>query len=68
MAGALAVVSLAAFAAILIARAAKADVSTGFWPAVVTLPLIALPLVIVLIVAFVIVSVVRRTREARDAG
>lgn len=39
--------------------------SSGIWPTITLLPEIAFPIAIILVIAYVIVSVVRRTREAR---
>jgi hypothetical protein len=58
--------SILAIIAVIVAGFAQVDVSEGIWPAVVVLPLIGLALAFALIVAFLIVSVVRRRRLARD--
>ncbi|ROS59236.1 hypothetical protein EDF38_2080 [Frigoribacterium sp. PhB160] len=41
------------------------DYTAGAWPVVTVLPLIGLPVAILLIIAFVVVTVVRRGRESR---
>lgn len=41
------------------------DRTTGIWPAVTVLPVIAFPIGIFLVIAYVVVSVVRRGRETR---
>lgn len=61
-------ISIIAIVAIFIGRASSVDFSSGAWPAVAVLPLIALPLVIVLLIVFLVISVTRRSRLARDAG
>jgi uncharacterized membrane protein len=66
--GSVAGVSIIAIVAIFIGRAANVDFTGGAWPAAAVLPLIGLPLVIILLVVFVIISVTRRGRLARDAG
>lgn len=58
--------SILAIIAVIVAGFARVDVSEGIWPAVVVLPLIGLALAFALIVVFLIVSVVRRRRLARD--
>jgi putative flippase GtrA len=40
--------------------------SGGIWPAITLLPEIAFPIAIILVIAYVIVSVIRRARETRD--
>lgn len=59
--------SVVAIVGVLIAGAARVDVSQLPWPAVITLPLVGFPVGILLILAFFITSAVRRSREARDA-
>jgi uncharacterized membrane protein YdjX (TVP38/TMEM64 family) len=61
-------ISIIAIVAIFIGRAVNADFTGGVWPAVAVLPLISLPLVIVLLIVFLIISTRRRARLARDAG
>jgi len=64
------VISIAAFLAIIIGTAtgmAGADFATGVWPAVFVAPFFGLPFAIVLLVALVIVSAKRRSREAAEA-
>ncbi|MCU1529075.1 MAG: hypothetical protein JWP75_2838 [Frondihabitans sp.] len=39
--------------------------SAGIWPTITLLPEIAFPIAIILVIAYVIVSVIRRSREAR---
>lgn len=60
--------SVLAIIAVLIGSAAGADPRTPPWPTIITLPLIAFPLGILLILAFVVTSAVRRGREARRGG
>lgn len=59
-------VSVIAIVATLIASAAGAAMTEGLWPAVAFTGYVGLPLAFVLIVVFLIVSTVRRTRLARD--
>jgi hypothetical protein len=59
--------SLLAIAAVLIASASQLDLSGGVWPAVAVLPAIGLPIALVLIIVFAIVSIVRRRRLANDS-
>jgi hypothetical protein len=62
----LAVVSIGCFFAIMIARpAGVTDFSQGIWPIIAVLPLIALPLAFLLILALLIMTFVRRARANR---
>jgi hypothetical protein len=61
-------VSVIAIVATFIGRAASVDFSAGAWPAALVLPLIGLPIVVILLIVFLIMSVTRRARLARDAG
>jgi len=61
-------ISIIAIVAVFIGRAANADFTNGAWPAVATLPLIGLPLTLVTLIVFMIITTVRRNRLARDAG
>lgn len=57
------VVSIVCFFVVLAARPlGVTDFTAGVWPAVVVLPLIALPVAFLLIVALLIMSFVRRAR------
>jgi uncharacterized membrane protein len=58
--------SVVAIAITFVGGFAHADVTGGVWPVIRILPLIGLLLALVLIVAFLVVSVVRRRRLARD--
>jgi len=61
--------SILAFVAIIVGTAAGVtDFGTGAWPVVFVLPLVGLPIGLVLIIVLIIVSGLRRGREARDAG
>jgi hypothetical protein len=60
--------SLLAIVALFIAGAAGVVTNTGIWPSVVVLPLIGLPIGLLLIVVFLIISTMRRRRLAQDAG
>ncbi len=62
----LAVVSIGCFFAIIIARpAGVTDFSEGIWPIVAVLPLIALPIAFLMILALLIMTFVRRARANR---
>jgi hypothetical protein len=54
--------------AIIIGAGTGIDASTGIWPAITILPIIGLPAAIVLIIALVASSAVRRARAARDGN
>ncbi len=61
--------SIIAFLAVIIGTAAGVtDFSGGVWPVAIVLPAIGLPLGLALVIALIIVSGVRRGREARDAS
>ncbi len=57
-----------AIAATLIGSSSGTDMSTGVWPAVLGVGYFGLPLAFLLILTFIIVTVVRRRRIARDGG
>ena len=60
--------SLLAFLAVIIATAAGVtDFSAGVWPVAIVLPAIGLPLGLLLVIALLVISGVRRGREAKDA-
>jgi hypothetical protein len=62
--------SILAFLAIIIGTGVglkAADFSAGIWPVVFVLPLVGLPVGLVLLIALVIISGIRRGREAKDA-
>jgi hypothetical protein len=62
----LAVVSIGCFLAIIIARpAGVTDFTEGIWPIVSVLPLIALPIAFLMILALLIMTFVRRARANR---
>ena len=61
-------ISIIAIVAVFIGRASNADFTIGAWPAIATLPLIGLPLTLVALIVFMIMTTVRRNRLARDAG
>lgn len=60
--------SVLAMLAAVIAAFARIDVNQGVWPVILVLPLVGLPLAFALLIAFLVVSVVRRRRLARDGG
>jgi hypothetical protein len=55
-----------AIVALLVARAAAADLGSGAWPVVAILPLIGLPVALVLAIALILLMSTRRRRL--DAG
>ncbi|HEX7835368.1 MAG TPA: hypothetical protein VF479_07860 [Pseudolysinimonas sp.] len=60
--------SLLAIIAILIVSLLGGDTSQGLWLTVSVFPALGLPIALVLIIVFAVVSVVRRNRIARDGG
>lgn len=60
--------SVLAIVAILSATLTKVDISEGPWRLIAAFPTLGLPIALVLIIVFAAVSVVRRTRIARDGG
>ena len=61
--------SIISFLAVIIGTAAGVtDFSVGVWPVAIVLPAIGLPLGLVLVIVLIIISGVRRGREARDAS
>ncbi|QAY73319.1 hypothetical protein ET445_08150 [Agromyces protaetiae] len=62
--------AVAAFIAVIIGTFANAGTEhwaeQGVWPIVLVFPLIALPIGILLIIAIMILSAVRRSRQARE--
>jgi uncharacterized membrane protein len=62
--------SIVAFLAIIIGTGVglkAADFSGGIWPVVFVLPLVGLPIGLVLLIALIVISGIRRGREAKDA-
>ncbi len=53
--------------AILIATIAQADLSGGLWPVVRVLPLVGLPIGFLMLISLIVISAIRRGREAKDA-
>ncbi len=71
MIGAIIALSILAFVAIIIGTAAgmrQADFGAGIWPAIATLPLIGLPIGLLLIIVLLVISMLRRSRAARDTA
>ena len=64
--------SIICFLAVIIGSAAGAReeqlAGAGIWTLVGVLPLIGLPIAAVLLVALIVISGIRRGREAKDAG
>lgn len=68
MALGLTILSIVCFFAVIAARPMGVqDLSAGIWPLVVVLPLIALPIAFIMIVALLIMSFVRRSRANKGA-
>jgi magnesium-transporting ATPase (P-type) len=60
--------SILSFLAVIIGTAAGVrDFGAGIWPLAIFLPMIGLPIGLLLIIALIIVSGIRRGREAKDA-
>lgn len=62
--------SIVAFLAVIIASGVGVtgeQFSQSPWPTIIVLPVIGLPLGVILLVSLLIVSALRRGREARDA-
>jgi len=60
------VVSVLAFFTRLVGTAmGVADFTVGVWPALTILPLIGLPIAVAMLLAFVVASAVRRSRDSR---
>ena len=60
--------SIICFIAVIIGTAAGVrDFSTGIWPIAIVLPSIGLPIGLLLTVAVIVISGIRRGREAKDA-
>jgi len=53
--------------AILIASFANVDFTVGAWPVIRILPLVGLPIGFLMLIALIIISGLRRGREAKDA-
>ena len=60
--------SVVAVIAILIAVVSGADTSEGPWLFIAVFPTLGLPIALVLIIVFSVISIVRRRRIARDGG
>lgn len=70
MALGLTVLSIVCFFAIMIATGTgmkQSDFATGIWPVVGVMPLVALPIAFLLIVALLVMSFVRRARANKGA-
>ena len=61
--------SILSFVAVIIGTAVGVrDFSQGIWPVAIVLPAIGLPLGLLLVIAVIVISGIRRGREARDAS
>lgn len=59
------VLSILCFFAIVFGSTADADMTSGIWPAIAAIPLIALPLAFLLILTVLIMTFMRRARANR---
>jgi len=59
--------SLVAIILTLVAGATGADPTSGIWPVILILPLPGLSIAVLLLIALLVVTAVRRSRAARDA-
>jgi hypothetical protein len=60
--------SVICFLAVIIGTAVGVrDFDSGVWPLVIVLPVVGLPLGLILLITLIIVSGIRRARDARDA-
>lgn len=61
--------SIVSFLAVIIGTAAGVkNFGEGVWPVAIVLPSIGLPIGLLLIIALIIISGIRRSREAKDAS
>lgn len=67
-AAAVAGLSVLSIIALLIGGLNRIDTSSGIWLTIKVLPAIGLPLALVLLLVFIVLTAVRRSRLARDAG
>ncbi|WP_210479554.1 hypothetical protein [Naasia sp. SYSU D00948] len=67
MAAAVIGLSVLAILAVLIAGALGVSTGSGIWVTIALLPLIGLPIGLMLIIAFIVVSAVNRSRQARSS-
>ena len=59
--------SLIALILIVVAGAIRADITTGIWPIILVLPLPGSSIAVLLLIALLVVTAVRRSQAARDA-
>jgi hypothetical protein len=60
--------SLIAFFTVVIATATGVrDFTTGVWPIVIVLPMVGLPIGFLLIIVVLVMTFIRRSRDAKDA-
>ena len=60
--------SLVCFFAVIIGTATGADIGSGVWLTVAWIPMIGLPIGFILIIVVLMLTFLRRAREAKDAG
>ncbi len=69
MIAAIILVSVVAFVAVVIAGfSGVKSFDGGLWPSVVTLPYVGFPIALLLMIVLLILSIRRRSREARNAS
>jgi hypothetical protein len=59
--------SIIALILIIVANLIHVDVRTGVWPIIVVLPLPGLSIAVLLLIALLVVTAVRRSQAAKDA-
>jgi len=65
MIGSVAGISILGIIAVFVGNMSGADLTSGVWPAVTTLPLVGLALAFVLIIVFTVVRIQRLRRDAQ---
>jgi hypothetical protein len=66
--GSIAGLSVLSIIALLIGAINKVDTTSGIWLTIKVLPAIGLPLALVLLLTFIVLTTVRRNHLAHDAG
>jgi uncharacterized Tic20 family protein len=59
--------SVICIVALIIGRATGVIVANGIWQVVIVLPLIGFPIGLLLMIAYLVTTIIRRSREAKDA-
>ena len=60
--------SVICFVAVIIGTAAHVDFAQGAWPVVIVLPAVGVPIGVLLLIALLVVSTLRRRRESGAGG